>query len=253
MRPEQPLPLTFAFQNGRWAASWFMTALTAAAVLAFLQLGRWQWHRAEYKRHIAAEFSAGNQTPQPLGDRSTAAVPRYTQVRVRGSYDPVHQFLLENLSHDGEPGYQVLTPLQLDDGRVLLVNRGWLPLTRSRQEMPDIHLGQTSGVEVSGRLDALPVAGISLGRLPPPAGSPWPKLASFPTMTDLSVAFGRPLEAQQLLLNAGEPQGYVRDWHVGGIGPERHIAYAVQWWAFALLALILYVRLNWQRRPAVAP
>jgi len=242
------LALTLNFNRGRWSASWLMTVLTLVAVLCFLQLGRWQWHRAEGKRVLAAAFSAGNAAAQELGDRPTAALPRYTQVRVRGSYDGAHQLLLENMSHDGLPGYQVLTPLRLTDGRVLLVNRGWLPLTRSRHELPAVAIDGDGSVTPAGRLDALPVAGIALGRLPPPTGLEWPKLTSFPTMSDLSAALAQPLEAQQLLLNPDEPFGYLRDWHVSGIGPERHIAYAVQWWSFAALALGLYARLNWQRR-----
>jgi surfeit locus 1 family protein len=243
----------FELKQGRWSASWFMTVLTVAAVALFLQLGRWQWHRAEAKRELAAEFSAGDVAPQELGDRAAAALPRYTRVRVHGAYDAAHQFLLENLSHDGMPGYQVLTPLLLVDGRVLLVNRGWLPLTHSRHEPPSISIGTTGEVAPAGKLDALPVAGIALGRLPPAAQASWPKLTSFPTMADLSTALGTPLEAQQLLLNADEPEGYVRDWHVGGFGPERHIGYAVQWWCFAALALGLYARLNWRRAEPGAP
>jgi surfeit locus 1 family protein len=241
--------LALVIRHGRWSASWPLTLLTAVAVACFVSLGRWQWHRADAKRQLAAAFAAGNASAQALGDRSTAAVPRYTHVQVQGRYDAAHQFLLENLSHDGHPGYQVLTPLRLSDGRTLVVNRGWLPLTRSRREPPDVGFDSTAGssVAVSGKLDALPVAGIALGRQAPASGTDWPKLTSFPTMSDLSAALGTPLESQQLLLDAQEPQGYLRDWHMNGFGPERHIAYAVQWWAFATLALGLYARLNWQR------
>ncbi len=45
-----------------------------------------------------------------------------------------HQFLLDNMTHAGRAGYEVLTPLLLDDGRVLLVNRGWLPLPDGRRD-----------------------------------------------------------------------------------------------------------------------
>ena len=240
------MALTLDFTRGRWSASWFMTLLTAAAVVGFVQLGRWQWHRAEGKRALAAAFNAGNAAASELGSRSTAALPRYTQVRVHGTYDAAHQFLLENLSHEGQPGYEVLTPLRIDDGRVLLVNRGWLPLTHSRRELPAVSIDGDGSAAPAGKLDALPVPGIALGTQPPAPGA-WPELTSFPRMSDLSTALSEPLEAQQLLLNPDEPYGYLRDWHVGGIGPERHIAYAVQWWSFAALALVLYARLNWHR------
>src|SRR5580658_7910522 len=131
--PEALLPQTLTHHRGRWSASWFMTVLTLLAVLCFVRLGFWQWHRAQEKRAIAGAFEAGNATVTDLGPRSTDSLPRYTQVRVRGRYDDAHQFLLENMSHDGLPGYQVLTPLLLSGGRTLIVNRGWVPLSASRK------------------------------------------------------------------------------------------------------------------------
>jgi len=251
--PEAPLPLTLTYPQGRWSASWFLTVLTLLAVLCFVRLGFWQWHRAQEKRAVASAFEAGSATATDLGTRSTDSLPRYSQVRVHGRYDDAHQFLIENMSHDGLPGYQVLTPLLLADGRTLMVNRGWVPLSASRREPPKVVLDQAVGeVAPAGRLDALPVPGISLGHQAPDASAPWPRLTSFPTMADLSVALSRPLETRQLLLNADEPLGYVRDWHPTGLGPERHIAYAVQWWGFAVLAVGLYARLNWQRTSGLA-
>jgi surfeit locus 1 family protein len=251
--PEALLPLTQTHHRGRWSASWFMTMLTLLAVLCFVRLGFWQWHRAQEKRATATSFEAGNATVTDLGARATGSLPRYTQVRLQGRYDDAHQFLLENMSQGGQPGYQVLTPLLLADGRTLLVNRGWVPLSASRRDPPKVALDQVVGeVSPAGKLDALPVPGIALGHLAPDDNAPWPRLTSFPTMTDLSAALKRPLEARQLLLNADEPLGYVRDWHPTGLGPERHIAYAVQWWGFALLAVGLYARLNWHRATGMA-
>lgn len=227
-----------------------MTLLMLLAVLLFLRLGVWQWHRAGEKRATEAAFQAGSAAPRPLGTRPAGSLPRYTTVRVQGHYDGEHQFLLENLSHAGRPGYEVLTPLRLPDGRTLLVNRGWVPLTASRRQLPQVALDAAASGEVTpaGRLDALPVAGLARGRLPPDPAAPWPKLTSFPLATDLAAALGHSVEPRQLLLNADEPFGFIRDWHpAAGFGPERHIAYAVQWWAFAVLALALYARLNWQR------
>jgi cytochrome oxidase assembly protein ShyY1 len=66
-------------------------------------------------------------------------------------------------------------------------------------------------------------------------------------MADLAAALGRPLQSRQLLLDPQQPAGYLRDWHPTGMGPSRHLAYAVQWWLFGALALTLYGYLNWQR------
>ena len=91
--------------------------LTVLAVLAFIDLGRWQWHRAQQKRALAIAFAAdnsggagaGRSAPVALGPRATAALPRYALVSVRGHYDGEHQFLLDNISDAGQPGYEVLT------------------------------------------------------------------------------------------------------------------------------------------------
>jgi surfeit locus 1 family protein len=224
-----------------------MTLLTLAGIVLFADLGRWQWHRAQQKQALADSYRAGGQALSELGAGATAELPRYAQVRLQGNYDGEHQFLLDNLSHDGLPGFQVLTPLRLTDGRTLLINRGWVPLTASRSRLPDVHLEVAAPLAVTGRLDDLPVAGIALGHVPPAPGAAWPKLTSFPTMADLSAALGQPLLSRQLLLDPGQPAGYVRDWRPQGLGPARHLAYAIQWWLFGALALALYAYMNWQR------
>jgi surfeit locus 1 family protein len=226
-----------------------MTALTIAAVALFARLGLWQWHRAAERSAVLAQFSAGSQSITDLGGRSTEQLPRYAQVRVRGSYDNERQFLLDNISLHARPGFEVLTPLRLHDGRTLVVNRGWVPLSGTRSQLPDVHLDIREEVAVTGRLDDLPVVGISMGRVPPSKASPWPKLTSFPTMADLAASLGQPLESRQLLLNPDEAAGFVREWQVGGLTPARHLSYAVQWWGFACLALVLYGWLNWRRSP----
>ncbi len=246
------MPLTVQCGRFRWSASWPITLLTLLAVLAFLGLGRWQWHRAAEKRALAAQFHAGAAQPIDVTARASAPLPRYSHVRIEGRYDGVHQFLLDNISHGGYPGYEVVTPLTLADGRAILINRGWVPLTQSRRQLPQIELrpAARASATVVGLLDNLPVAALAMGHVPPAAGPDWPKLTSFPTIADLSVALGRPLEARQVLLDADQPDGYVRDWKPGGFGPMQNLSYAFQWWAFAALALVLYVTLNRRgRRP----
>ncbi len=246
--------------NRRLRASVWMTLLALAGVLLFGQLGRWQWHRAAEKRALASAFAASTDVPaSELGARPLAAIPRYTLLRVHGRYDGAHQFLLDNISREGAVGYEVLTPFQLEDGRVLMVNRGWLPLPGGRREpLPDVALPAavapaptpTAPTEINGRIEELPVTGISMGRAPPDAGPSWPKRTSFPTAAQLGAALGRTVETRELLLAAAEPMGYRRDWEPrgNGFGPTRHVAYALQWWSFGALTLFLYFFMNLERR-----
>jgi surfeit locus 1 family protein len=221
-------------------------------VLLFVQLGRWQWHRAAEKTALAAAFAAGTSTPaMALGTRSTTALPRYAQVIVTGRYDPAHQFLLDNMSEGGQVGYEVLTPLHLEDGRWLLVNRGWVALPEGRRDrLPDLAIAAPDAALLRGRLDVLPVTGLAAGQAPPAADSSWPKRTSFPTAAQLAAALGEKVEPRQLLLGANERFGFRRNWRSAseGFGPERHLGYAVQWWGFAALTVFLYVLLNLERR-----
>jgi surfeit locus 1 family protein len=253
------IPLT---RHRQFNAPWWAVALALLAAFGFMQLGRWQWHRADQKRALAAAFATGLATEAtPLGDRPTTVLPRYGAVTVEGRYDAAHQFLLDNLIVDGQPGYEVLTPLQLADGRWLLVNRGWVALPgHSRARLPAVTLpADAAPRRISGRLDELPVNALASGRAAPSAANEagagagsadWPKRTSFPTSAELAAALGHPVEPRQLLLSANEVDGYLRDWKPAsaGFGPERHVSYAVQWWGLGLLALFLLVFMNLEKK-----
>jgi cytochrome oxidase assembly protein ShyY1 len=223
-----------------------MTGLTVLLLVAFVALGRWQWGRGEYKQQLREQFLQGGAAAQPLGSQASTALPRYTHVSVTGRWDGLRQFLLDNRTRDGQAGFEVLTPLVLDDGRWLLVNRGWLPFRGYRDQLPDVTLAATSAaVTVNGRLDELPSAGLDAGRAPPAATGGWPRVTSYPTGAQLAAALGGVrLESRVLLLDAAAPGGYQRDWQPPGRGPETHWSYAIQWWSFAVLLLVLYVTLN---------
>jgi surfeit locus 1 family protein len=244
--------LRLEFGSRRLVASVWMSALALTAVLLFVQLGRWQWHRAAEKTALAAAFAAGMSAPaMALGTRATASLPRYAQVIVRGRYDPERQFLLDNMIEGGQAGYEVLTPLRLDDGRWLLVNRGWVALPGGRRDrLPDLAIAEPDAVQLRGRLDLLPVTGLAAGQAPPARDASWPKRTSFPTAEQLGAALGVRVEARQLLLGADERCGFRREWRSAsaGLGPERHLGYAVQWWGFAALTVFLYLLLNLERR-----
>jgi len=241
------LPLNLRPGLRRLQAGWPWLLLALAGVALFHSLGLWQWHRADEKRALQEAFARGSAEVQPLGSRSSAELPRYTQLQVSGRYDLQHQFLLDNIIRDGHAGYEVLTPLRLPDQRTLLVNRGWVPLAGGgRSALPDISLQAGGDVTITGRLDDLPVSGLREGHAPPLTDAHWPKLTSFPATAELAAALQRPVEPRQLLLAADAPDGYHRDWQPASAGfpPERHVAYAIQWWTLGGLVIVLFLVLN---------
>ncbi|MEO8018025.1 MAG: SURF1 family protein [Pseudomonadota bacterium] len=239
------MPTRFSAFGRVFKPSWLMTLLTILLLAAFIGLGRWQWHRGEAKQAVWAEYER-NAPAKELGNRSLDSVDRFARLELSGVFEPEHQFLLDNMSHAGQPGYQVLTPFRLTDGRRVLVNRGWVPFTGYRDRLPDVSLKE-SPPRITGRIDELPSPGLASGRAPPDNDAHWPKLTSFPTHDELAAAFSTQLQHRVLLLDAEAPGGYVREWTPPGMPPDRHFSYAIQWWGFAAVLLVLYFGLNFRK------
>lgn len=231
----------------RFAPAPGMTLLTLILCALFVRLGFWQWQRWVVSDAAWTRFASGADAVQPLGARALEAVTLFQRVSVRGRLDGQHQFLLDNLSYRGRPGYQVLTPLERGSGGVLLVDRGWVPFTGARSRLPDVTVADSAPVDLSGRVADLPVAGLASGRAPPNSLDPWPRVTSFPRAAELARALGTPLGERILLLDPATPDGYVRDWQPPGVAPLRHLSYAIQWWCFAALALAVWAVLSRRR------
>jgi surfeit locus 1 family protein len=232
--------LNLQTQRRGFSPTWPLTLGAIALCALFIRLGFWQWDKGNLRQAEWDAFARGADKAMPLDSRGMADVPRFQRIILSGEFDPAHQFLLDNRTHDGRPGYEVLTPLHRSDGRIVLVDRGWVAFTGSRQKLPDVTLESQGPVTLTGRSDELPSAGLPSGRAAPPVEGGWPKVTTYPTMAELTAAFGHPLEPRILLLNALEPNGYVRDWRPPGMEPVRHWSYAIQWWAFAVVVIIFW-------------
>ena len=223
--------------------------LTGLALAAFVSLGNWQLGRAQEKQALADSFAAGSRDTVDATGLGFADLPRYQQVRLRGSYDAARQILLDNMpSSTGRPGYRVLTPLERADGRGwVLVDRGWVPLGPTRAELPDVAVAGGER-EVTGVLDGLPVPGLRVGPATVPGASGWPRVMLFPTEADVESALATDVESRIVLLDPAAPDGFERAWRPSlGFGPERHLGYAIQWFAFAVVAVVMLIALNLRR------
>src|SRR5688572_12765097 len=180
-----PMPTRFSAFGRAFAPSWPMTLITLVLLTLFVSLGRWQWHRGEAKQAVWAEFER-NAASVPLGTRDLDSIDRFARVEVSGAFEPERQFLLDNRSHAGQPGYEVLTPFRMSDGRRVLVNRGWVPFGGYRDRLPDVSMAVGAPVTISGRVDELPSAGLASGHAAPDGNTAWPKVTSFPTHDELA-------------------------------------------------------------------
>jgi cytochrome oxidase assembly protein ShyY1 len=136
------------------------TLAMLAAVAVFVAAGRWQQARMHEKEALRAQLDAA----QRLAPAAIAGLPgaadwaalRFRPVVAVGAYRAAAQILIDNRVHEGRAGYDVVAPLELPDGRAVLVDRGWVAQGATRAELP--HVPPPGGtVTVEGRL-ALPAA-----------------------------------------------------------------------------------------------
>ncbi len=228
----------------------FTTLLTIVLAAFLISLGMWQLRRAEEKRALFDAFAAGTDSTLAV-DLGTQPVRRYQHIEAQGHYDETRQILIDNMVSSAGVGYFVITPFALDGGGWLLVNRGWVPVGASRADRPAIDVAGGTR-RLRGRADDLPRAGIQMGKriaLAPP----YPVVANFPTHAEIAQLLGEPSwsrAADVVLLDRGEPDGFVRNWSAPGFPPIRHIAYAVQWFALAVTLAVIYVVTNLRRAGA---
>ena len=225
----------------------FTTLLTVALLALLVSLGRWQLHRAAEKRVLFDSFAAGSGATRAL-DLETPKLPRYSQVEAAGHYDDTRQILIDNMINADRAGYFVITPFSLQGGGWVLVNRGWIPLGKSRADRPAIPVAGDPR-RIRGRADNLPSPGIRLGK-PAALAPPYPVVANFPTQPDIAQLFKESQwtpAADSILLDPAEADGFVRNWGPPGFPPIRHIGYAVQWFGLALALAVIYVVTNFRR------
>ncbi|MBA1148697.1 SURF1 family protein [Ectothiorhodospiraceae bacterium WFHF3C12] len=224
------------------------TLVTLLLLPLLLGLGVWQLDRAEQKREIMRSRASGAEAAvldlnraQPGYDEA-----RHRQARLRGRYDPQRQFLLDNQIRNGRAGYHVITPLRLADGSgAVLVDRGWVPAPPRRSRLPDIEITAEMRT-VHGQVDDGPGVGIRMGE--PAVEARWPRRLAYLDYGYMGSALPYPLLSDYLVqLDPAAPDGYVREWERVEFGPERHVGYAVQWFALALALFLIYLLVNTRR------
>lgn len=229
----------------RFSPHWAMTLLAILAIAVFLRLGFWQVERAVEKKQMITNLSTFAQQT-PIDWAPNQALPsQYQSIKVQGYFLP-DQLLLDNQHYQHQFGYDVISPLVLANGQVLLVDRGWIAGDLSRRTMPTIET---------------PVGNITVvGSTYFPSGKNW-LLGQLIEKKSAQVAIVELLDVHlisQFLHKSVYPfiirldkhadSGYVREWAVVAMAPERHYGYALQWFAIAFVILILFIALNLKKK-----
>jgi cytochrome oxidase assembly protein ShyY1 len=224
--------------SARWLG-FLLFVLVLAGVCT--RLGFWQIHKLDARldrnqvitKHFAAapvDLTAALPAGQKVDDGT-----EWTRVTAVGTYDEQHQVTVKFTTRDGAPGADVVTPLVLASGDAVLVDRGWIA-TANNVTKPDVPAAPSGTVTVEGWLRQDNGAGDDAVK---------PVDGQVRAVSSIGMADSVPYDLRRGYLNlqkqvpsagdalAVEPKPEL------GQGP--HFFYALQWWFFALLAVVGYV------------
>jgi cytochrome oxidase assembly protein ShyY1 len=220
-----------------------------------ISLGFWQLERAEYRDNLQQKIlerktyppASLDTLPESKDDR------RYLPVELHGYYDSERSFLLDNRIHAGRAGYHLYTPLLLDDGSAILVNRGFIVLGADRNILPDTSVHDQAGeqlapsrVKITGLLDLVPVQSIRLSDYKHDSDS-WPVVLQHIDLQEIMSITGIPFYDMILWLDEGGIGARKHDMPVLNLNSAKNVGYAFQWFAMSAALVIIYLVVNTRR------
>ena len=246
--------------------------LLVLVALTCLALGRWQLERAEQRRATALTITLGRQaTPLSLNEVTHARLQElkaWTPASAQGQWRGDLSLLIDNRNLDGRPGLWLATPLVMPDTRAILVLRGWFERPLADKVSPVVltpggpqrlegelaeHVPRLFELSGSGGAQILQFAHGAVTVRDGTDSVDTAKLARVQNVTiaDLVKQTGLNLLPVVLLQTNSANDGLIRRWPEPSIDADKNNGYALQWFGFALIALIAFVVVGWRamRRP----
>ncbi|CAM2749685.1 Uncharacterized conserved protein [Legionella steigerwaltii] len=229
----------------RFTPSWPMLILAILFFSLFVRLGFWQVARADEKtKMIFAQKTQERQKPVLWTSQKKLPL-QYERIVLKGKY--LSQiFLLDNQHHKHQFGYDVLSPLELSDGTIIIVDRGWVPGELTRRVLPNVQIPKGT-VELQGSTYFPSKNQWVLGPALEEKGN---KMIILERVDDqlMSQILQKSVSPFIIRLDKQDTNGFVREWETVSMPPQRHLAYALQWFVMALVVLIIFVALNLKKK-----
>ena len=230
----QAVTASLRFRVNRWFA-----VFAAAGLPVLVMLGFWQLARAAEKEQALIVFEAQSQAPPtPLAalDTRDPGLLDGRRVLLTGHYLPERAFLLDNRVLQGRVGYELLMPFIDASGITVIVNRGWLLAPPTRDQLPAVDT--PSGLialrgEIHVPFDAPPKELF--------ATEGWPSVIQTIDVASMSARAELQVFPWLVRLEPGQPGVTEADWPRVNMSPDRHRAYAAQWFLMAIALAIVFV------------
>jgi len=258
------MSIQFRIKDYQFSARYSLTLFTVMTLALFLTLGFWQLARAKEKTLLLQTYESRlHAAPIPLEQLPKNTDLRYHRVQISGRLANAHNIFIDNKIHNHRLGYEVVTPFLLDNGGIVLVNRGWVPAPKSRQTLPRV-LPEDERQTLTGMIYIAPGKPFTLGKTVEDEQG-WPLRVQVLKIPEIEKFLNRPLYPFIILLDASkisqgvaseksasaaEPDSlpFVRDWQPVNMPAYKHQGYAAQWFTFAAVLIIIFVALSIKKR-----
>jgi len=223
------------FRPTLWATVFAVPALLILIALGTWQIERLHWKEGEIARRLEHSQGPGIALPQAFPDPADV---EFTRVRLKGRFLHDQEFILGARTESGRVGYNIVTPFHLDDGRTLLVNRGWVP--ENRRDPATRAEGQIAGeVEIEALLRTGGWKGVDFARPPNKPEDRFYFWLDLPVMA--GYVDGPIVEAVYADAVASDVPGGLP---IGGqtriVLKNDHLEYAITWYSFAVILAVIY-------------
>ncbi|MEP1551135.1 MAG: SURF1 family protein [Paraglaciecola sp.] len=237
-----------AVKNTKLHFSLIASLVTFTAVVIMFALGVWQLQRAQEKTErllsVKEAESTGQTTLQNLLKKHSDNMLDMP-VSMRGKAENLRYFLVDNKIYQGRVGYHVLVPVNTQQGW-LLTNFGWVAAMSSRNTLPTVKL-HSDLTEYFGMV-SIPIKNVMVQETAKLDGD-WPKLLQQVDLEIMQQHLQQSLLPFVVLLNQDSESGFERHWQRVVMPPEKHFAYAAQWFLLAIAAVVIFVVAHRKKQP----
>ena len=239
-------------QRRRFRPKLWALILTIVFAAVNVRLGNWQGERAEYKIGQQAQLNAALAAPPLKFDVLRAGADagvelRYRTLSLTGAFVADELFYVDNRIVDAKAGYGLLQSFRVEStagpSRTVLVDRGWLKASGNRASLPV--LDTPSGkVTITGLITTPP------SRNPGTFDNDGGQRLNYVSLPELSSRLKRTVEP--FILEQASGPGVVEVVRpLPGASFEKNRGYQLQWYAFAAMAVILFLVLSFRKADAI--
>ena len=223
------------------------TVVTLLLLYLLYSLGQWQLSRAQGKESLKQQI----ESRRDLDPAALSMLPeknserQFLPVKLRGVFHKDKSFLLDNRILDQKVGFEVIVPFKTSTNEWLLVNRGWIPRTKFRKDLPEFDTPDELQ-ELTGFIRT-PYEKVFMLQEQHYDLTRWPVIIQNVNINELKQVLNVDLMSFVVKLDSRSDAGFNRNWPILKLDSDKHIGYAVQWFALFCALLGIFFIVNTKR------